>query len=145
MPKIILTSRYLKNAPSAKLANLVQYMGTRKGVELNYNSNRNDPVTANGKKVYGYLPKSVKDTVDNIVTLLSKDFIGLVIISFLIASPVAWWFMHRWLQGYPYHVSIEWWIFAFAAGLSILIALITVSYHAIKAAAANPVKSLRTE
>lgn len=84
-------------------------------------------------------------SVTGIAALLSKDFIKLVVISFLLASPVAWWFMHNWLQGYPYRVNIEWWIFAFAAGLSILIALITVSYHAIKAATANPVKSLRTE
>jgi ABC-type antimicrobial peptide transport system permease subunit len=84
-------------------------------------------------------------SVTGIAALLSKDFIKLVIISFLLASPVAWWFMHNWLQSYPYRVNIEWWIFAFAAGLSILIALITVSYHAIKAATANPVKSLRTE
>lgn len=84
-------------------------------------------------------------SVTGIATLLSKDFIGLVIISFVLASPVAWWFMHNWLQNYPYRVNIEWWIFAFAAILSILIAMITVSYHAIKAASANPVKSLRTE
>lgn len=84
-------------------------------------------------------------SVTTIASLLSKDFIGLVIIAFLLASPVAWWFMHNWLQNYPYRVRIEWWIFAIAAALSIIIALITVSYHAIKAATANPVKSLRTE
>lgn len=84
-------------------------------------------------------------SVTGIAALLSKDFIGLVIISFVLASPVAWWFMHNWLQNYPYRVNIEWWIFAFAAGISILIALVTVSYHAIRAASANPVKSLRTE
>ncbi len=84
-------------------------------------------------------------SVAGIATLLSKDFIGLVLISFLLASPIAWWFMHNWLETYPYHIDIEWWIFAMAATLSILIALITVSYHAIKAATANPVKSLRTE
>lgn len=84
-------------------------------------------------------------SVTGIATLLSRDFIGLVVISFILASPVAWWFMHNWLQNYPYRVSIEWWVFAFAAGISILIAVVTVSYHAIKAANANPVKSLRTE
>jgi putative ABC transport system permease protein len=84
-------------------------------------------------------------SVSSIATLLSKDFVGLVIISFILASPVAWWFMHNWLQDYPYHVTIQWWIFAFAAAVSILIALVTVSYHAIRAARANPVKSLRTE
>lgn len=84
-------------------------------------------------------------SVTGITTLLSKDFVSLVVIAFVAASPVAWWFMHNWLQSYPYRVTIEWWIFAFAAILSILIALITVSYHAIRAATANPVKSLRTE
>ncbi len=84
-------------------------------------------------------------SVTGIVSLLSKDFVGLVIISFVLASPVAWWLMHNWLQNYPYRVSIEWWIFVLAAGLSVLIALLTVSYHAIRAATANPVKSLRTE
>ncbi len=84
-------------------------------------------------------------SVTSIATLLSKDFVGLVIIAFLLASPVAWWLMHNWLENYPYRVTIEWWIFAFAAGISILIALVTVSYHSIKAATANPVKSLRTE
>ncbi len=84
-------------------------------------------------------------SVTGIAALLSKDFIGLVMISFLFASPVAWWFMHKWLENYPYHISINWWVFAMAATLSILIALLTVSYHAIRAATANPVKSLRTE
>jgi putative ABC transport system permease protein len=84
-------------------------------------------------------------SVTGIATLLSKDFVGLVIIAFVAASPVAWWFMHNWLQNYPYRVTIEWWIFVFAALLSILIALVTVSYHAVRAATANPVKSLRTE
>ncbi|MBV9987299.1 MAG: ABC transporter permease [Chitinophagaceae bacterium] len=84
-------------------------------------------------------------SVSSIVSLLSKDFVGLVIISFVLASPVAWWLMHNWLQNYPYRVTIEWWIFVFAAGLSVMIALLTVSYHAIRAATANPVKSLRTE
>lgn len=84
-------------------------------------------------------------SVTSIVSLLSKDFVGLVIISFLLASPIAWWLMHNWLKDYPYRVTIEWWIFVFAAGISILIALLTVSYHAIRAATANPVKSLRTE
>jgi ABC-type antimicrobial peptide transport system permease subunit len=84
-------------------------------------------------------------SVTNIVSLLSKDFVGLVAISFILASPVAWWLMYNWLQNYPYRVTIEWWIFVFAAGISIFIALATVSYHAIRAATANPVKSLRTE
>jgi putative ABC transport system permease protein len=84
-------------------------------------------------------------SITNIVKLLSKDFVGLVAIAFLLAAPVAWWLMYTWLKDYPYRVTIEWWIFVFAGGLSVLIALITVSYHAIRAATANPVKSLRTE
>ena len=77
--------------------------------------------------------------------LLSKDFIKLVFISLLIASPVAWYFMNRWLQDFAYRINISWWIFILAGALTILIALITVSFQAIKAAVANPVKSLRSE
>lgn len=84
-------------------------------------------------------------SVTGIATLLSKDFVGLVSLAFVLAAPVAGLFMHSWLQNYPYHVTISVWVFVFAAGLSILIALVTVSYHAVKAATANPVKSLRTE
>jgi ABC-type antimicrobial peptide transport system permease subunit len=84
-------------------------------------------------------------SVMSITSLLSKDFIKLVIISLLIASPIAWWSMYTWLQGYPYHINIEWWVFTLAGALSIIVALVTVSYQSIKAAIANPVKSLRTE
>lgn len=84
-------------------------------------------------------------SVGGITTLLSKDFLKLVMISFVIASPVAWWMMHKWLEDYPYRVAIQWQVFAFAGFLSLLISVITVSYQAIKAALANPVKSLRTE
>ena len=76
---------------------------------------------------------------------MSKDFLKLVTISLLIASPVAWWAMHKWLANYTYRVDIEWWVFAGAGLLSVLIALATISYQSIKAAIANPVKSLRTE
>jgi ABC-type antimicrobial peptide transport system permease subunit len=77
--------------------------------------------------------------------LLSKDFIKLVLVSCIIAFPLAWWLMHNWLQDFEYRVQISWWIF-FAAGLlASLIALFTVSFQAIRAAVANPVKSLRTE
>ncbi len=84
-------------------------------------------------------------SVFNITTLLSKDFLKLVIISLLIASPVAWWAMHKWLLAFSYHIDIKWWVFAGAGILSILIAIVTVSYQSIKAGLANPVKSLRTE
>jgi putative ABC transport system permease protein len=84
-------------------------------------------------------------SVSNIVMLLSKDFIKLVIIAFIIASPVAWFVMHNWLQDFAYRIHISWWIFIAAGLLAIMIALATISFQAIKAAIANPVKSLRTE
>jgi len=84
-------------------------------------------------------------SVTMIAALLSKDFLKLVIISFLIASPLAWWAMDNWLQHYPFRVNIQWWVFAAAGLISMLIAIITVSYQAIKAALASPVKNLRTE
>jgi putative ABC transport system permease protein len=77
--------------------------------------------------------------------LLSLEFAGLVCVSLLVAAPVAYYFMHGWLQNYPYRVSLSWWIFAGAGMGSLIITLLTVSYQAIKAALANPVKSLRTE
>jgi ABC-type antimicrobial peptide transport system permease subunit len=84
-------------------------------------------------------------SVSGITTLLSKDFLKLVIVSILVATPVAWWAMHNWLQSYPYRVEIRWWVFFLAGLISILIALATVSYQAVKAALANPVKNLRAE
>lgn len=84
-------------------------------------------------------------SVAGIATLLSKDFLKLVIIAFIIASPVAWWMMQAWLQHYTYRIGISWWIFVSAGFLSMLIAAATVSYQAIKAGLANPVISLRNE
>jgi putative ABC transport system permease protein len=84
-------------------------------------------------------------SVASIAALLSKDFIKLVLIAILIASPLAWWAMNKWLADYNYHLTISWWIFFAAGSMAILIALFTVSFQAIKAAVANPVKSLRTE
>ena len=81
----------------------------------------------------------------NIVLLLSKDFIGLVLIAFVIASPVAYFIMHQWLEDFAYRINIEWWVFAMAGLLAVLIALSTISIQALRAARANPVKSLRTE
>ena len=77
--------------------------------------------------------------------LLSKEFLILVIISCLIAFPIAWWMMHNWLNSYEYRVSISWPIFLVAGLLAMLIALLTVSVQAIKAALANPIQSLRSE
>lgn len=84
-------------------------------------------------------------SVANITSLLSKEFLKLVAISFVIASPVAWMVMNKWLLNYEYRISIQWWVFASAGLLSFFIAITTVSFQAIKAAVANPVKSLRTE
>ena len=84
-------------------------------------------------------------SVQGIVALLSKDFLKLVLVSFLIASPVAWMVMHNWLASYSYRVNISIWVFVIAGCMSAAIAFITVSFQAIKAAIANPVKSLRTE
>ena len=84
-------------------------------------------------------------SVGNIVLLLSGDFIRLVVIAIVIASPVAWYIMHRWLQDFAYRIEISWWVFATAGILAVVIALATIGYQAVKAALANPVKSLRSE
>jgi putative ABC transport system permease protein len=84
-------------------------------------------------------------SIQGIVQMLSKDFVKLVIIAFVFAAPVAWWAMNKWLQSFAFRINISWWMFV-AAGLgALLIALITVSFQAIRAAITNPVKSLRTE
>ena len=84
-------------------------------------------------------------SVASIVTLLSKDFLKLVVLAILIASPIAWYGMSRWLQTFAYKISIEWWVFALSGLLAVGIALLTVSTQAIKAAMVNPVESLRNE
>ena len=84
-------------------------------------------------------------SVTNVTALLSKDFLKLVIIAAIIAFPVAWWAMHKWLQDFAYRINIGWWIFLVSGAIAMVIALLTVSFQAIKAAVANPVKSLRTE
>src|SRR5688572_28864294 len=84
-------------------------------------------------------------SVSGIINLLSKEFLTLVILSFFIAMPVAWYFMHSWLQDFAYRTKISWWVFVMAGTIAVLIAVFTVSFQAIKAAIANPVKSLRTE
>jgi putative ABC transport system permease protein len=84
-------------------------------------------------------------SVPGLVQMLSNDFVKLVAISFVIATPVAWWAMNKWLQSFVYRIDLSWWIFALAGLLALLIAIFTVSFQAIKAAIANPVKSLRAE
>ncbi|HUS00968.1 MAG TPA: ABC transporter permease [Chitinophagaceae bacterium] len=81
----------------------------------------------------------------NIMSLLSKTFVRLILIASLVAFPIAWWAMNKWLEDFPYRVNISWWIFVVAGIAALLIALITVSFQAIKAGVTNPVKSLRTE
>jgi putative ABC transport system permease protein len=84
-------------------------------------------------------------SVFSITQLLSGDFIKLIALSFLLAAPFAWWAMNRWLQSYSYRVSVSWWIFAATFLLSVMIALITISFQSVKAALMNPSKSLRSE
>jgi putative ABC transport system permease protein len=84
-------------------------------------------------------------SVSGIVYLFSKEFVALIIVGFLIASPIAWYLMNKWLQAYTYRIDISWDIFALSALMAIVIALATVSFQLIKAALTNPVKSLRTE
>ena len=84
-------------------------------------------------------------SIMRLATLLSKDFLVLVLIAFAIASPVAWWFMRQWLDDIPYHVDLNWWIFAFTGLLSLFIAAGTVGFQAVRAALSNPVRVLRTD
>jgi putative ABC transport system permease protein len=90
-------------------------------------------------------PKVLGATAGNIVYLFSKEFIILIAIAFGVATPIAWYYMHQWLQDHAYRISISWWLFAAGGFVAIIIALATISFLAIKAAVANPVKSLRTE
>lgn len=84
-------------------------------------------------------------SASGIIELISKDFIKLVLIAILIASPVAWWAMNKWLEGFAFRINISWWVFVLAGITALLVALLTIIFQAIKAAVANPVKSLRTE
>ncbi|WP_374949090.1 ABC transporter permease [Mucilaginibacter sp.] len=84
-------------------------------------------------------------STSGIVNMLSMDFMKLVLISFFIATPVAWYFMHKWLQDFAYRIDIQWWVFVVAGILALLVAITTISFQAIKAALTNPVKSLRSE
>jgi len=84
-------------------------------------------------------------SISNIINLLSKDFLKLVLISFFIAAPLSWFFMHQWLEDFAYRINISWWVFVVAGVTAVLIALFTISFQAVRAAITNPVKSLRTE
>jgi putative ABC transport system permease protein len=84
-------------------------------------------------------------SVSQIVSLLSKDFMSLVLLAFIIASPLAWWAMHKWLEDFAYRTSFSWWIFALGGSMMFIVALLTLSVQTIRSAVANPVKSLRSE
>ena len=84
-------------------------------------------------------------SLSRITAMISKDFLVLVILAAIIASPLAYYFMHQWLQDYTYRINISWWMFGIATVMVVIVSLVTVSYHAVKAASANPVESLRTE
>jgi putative ABC transport system permease protein len=89
--------------------------------------------------------KVVGASVTGIVYLLSKNYLKLVVVANLFAWPIAWYAMHKWLQNFAYRIDMSWWIFALAGGIALVIALLTVSWQAIRAATANPVESLRYE
>jgi putative ABC transport system permease protein len=83
--------------------------------------------------------------VSNIVVLLSRDFVKLVVLAIVIATPVSWYTMNRWLEGFAYKIDVSWWIYPLAGILAIAVALLTICFHSIKAALMNPVDSLRSE
>ncbi|WP_179336717.1 FtsX-like permease family protein [Winogradskyella ludwigii] len=101
-------------------------------------------IVAQRKKEIG-VRKIVGASVSAITILLTKDFLKLVVIAFLIASPIAWWAMHNWLQNYAYHIDLNIWMFLLAGGIAVVIAMLTIAVKTIKAATSNPVESLRTE
>ena len=101
-------------------------------------------VMAQRKKEIG-IRKVLGASVGGIVLLLSKDFLRLVLVAVVIAAPAAWYFMHRWLQNFEYHVTIHWWIFMIAGLVAVVIAFLTVSMQSVKAALANPVNSLKRD
>jgi uncharacterized membrane protein YraQ (UPF0718 family) len=104
-------------------------------------------IDVNMKRISGIdsFRKVLGARITNIFELLSKDFIKLLVLSICIASPIAWWAMNKWLQDFAYRIGISWWIFASVGAICLLIALVTISFQAIKAAVANPVNSLRSE
>jgi putative ABC transport system permease protein len=84
-------------------------------------------------------------SIQSIVLLLSKDFLRLVALAFVVAVPIGWYIMHHWLQDFAYRIPIEWWMFAIAGSLAFLIATFSIGYQSLKASVMNPVDSLRSE
>jgi putative ABC transport system permease protein len=84
-------------------------------------------------------------SVSSLVSILSVDFVKLVVIAFALAAPLSWWMTHRWLEGFAYKTSISWWVFVLSGAAMVVIALMAVSFHTIKTATGNPIKSLRAE
>ncbi|MDG5492738.1 ABC transporter permease [Psychroserpens sp. SPM9] len=101
-------------------------------------------IVAQRRKEIG-VRKIVGASVSSITVLLTKDFLKLVVIAFVVATPIAWWAMHQWLQNYAYRIDLNIWRFLVAGGIAVLIAMLTIAGKTIKAATSNPVKSLRTE
>ena len=101
-------------------------------------------ITATRIKEIG-VRKVLGASVSSIVGLLSKDFLKFILLAFVFAAPVAYYFMSQWLANYTYSIQIHWWFFALAGLLAIGIALLTVSFQSVKAAIANPIESLRNE
>jgi putative ABC transport system permease protein len=89
--------------------------------------------------------KSLGADVPSLVGLLNRDFLKLVVVAIVVAIPLSWWLMDRWLQDYSYRTSLDWWLFALAGGIAVSVALLTVSYQSIRAALTNPVDALRSE
>ena len=96
------------------------------------------------KKEIG-IRKVLGASINSVVQLLTKDFLKLVGVAFLIAIPIAYYFMKRWLEDFTYRIDIEWWVFVLAGAFALVITLLTVGFQSLKSAVANPVKSLRTE
>ena len=84
-------------------------------------------------------------SIKNIIVLFSKEFLILIAIAFVIAAPFAWYYMHSWLQDFVYRINISWWMLMLGGIIAVIIAMVTIGFQSVKAALANPVKSLRTE
>ena len=108
------------------LFGLVSFMASRKTKEIGI------------RKILG-------GSVGHILWIFGKEFSRLVFIAFLVAAPIGWWLMSRWLENYAYRVEMTWWIFGLEVSIILVLVIVTVGYHSVKTAMANPVRSLRTE